>query len=199
MEAGAGDALPFGLKIPADPVLVMREGDTPVDDLYDPSFWAKGFPSLFPFGVGMFCGHPHVAHHRRRECNTCCRRETLSHRAWSRHCLRLCHGHFRHHRTFLFAAFNTGNRISTLMHTNIRIRSMREATAREIASITSTEIQRMIDVADKATGRIPHDAMRWSVETLLREVKAVGSKVKLFCCILPTSSYSVYMMIMWCL
>ena len=46
----------------------------------------------------------------------------------------------------------------------------------------------MINVADKATGRIPHDAMRSSVETLLREVKAVGSKVQLA----HTSFFIVY-------
>jgi hypothetical protein len=162
LQSTAEYKLPKGVVIPESPILVVREGAVPVDDMYNGEFWMRALPTLFWRGLGL----PHMQH-----------RKTLSLKYWIRHCLRVHHPHFRQHRSFPFIAMNILNRQLSMTQARLQVNGMSEATARKLSKLTSAEIDAYLKKCNATTGQGPQPDLSSSLGILWTQVKAAAAKV----------------------
>jgi hypothetical protein len=143
--------------MPADathdqPYVRVRHTQEIVGDFFNPSFYSKCFPTLFPFATGAPTlqepGDPPASDRRTRP---------ISYDRWVQHYLNSCHRQFGLHTSFMFYCFTSKMRRKAHLFTRLMVeRDSFKQLATHINSLTATETTEFIQqVAD---GSVHHTA-----------------------------------------
>jgi hypothetical protein len=162
--------------MPADathdqPYVKVRHTQEIVGDFFNPSFYSKCFPTLFPFGTGAPTlqqpGDPPALDRRIR---------AISYDRWVQHYLNSCHRRFGLHSSFMFYCFTSKMRRKAHLFTRLMVeRDSFKQLATLINSLTTSETTEFIQqVGDGSVHRTAAVAIAAAAEAALHRPPITG-------------------------